>query len=183
VLTGDRVTLREVRSDDLPTLFEIHANLDNWEERSPQPAAPLTREKFDADTARRREGGSVGFSLTAEFAIIVDDRLIGSCVLMSEDSLARHAEVGISLLPSETGKGYGTDALLVLIDYAFTRRNLRRVHLIVLASNERAIASYRKVGFVEEGRLREHAWMRGHYEDEVRMGLLRSEWPATPSPG
>jgi RimJ/RimL family protein N-acetyltransferase len=179
VLTGDIVTLRAIHPKDLPTLYEIQANLDNWEERSPQPAAPLTREKFDADTARRREGGSVGFSLTAEFAITVDDRLIGSCVLMSEDSLARHAEVGISLLSSETGKGYGTDALRVLIDYAFTRRNLRRVHLIVLASNERAIASYRKLGFVEEGRLREHCWVRGAYVDEVRMGLLRAEWPAS----
>jgi RimJ/RimL family protein N-acetyltransferase len=181
VLTGDIVTLRAVRADDLPTLYEIQANLDNWEERSPQPAAPLTREKFDADAARRSEGGTVGFSLTAEFAIVVDDRLVGGCVLMNEDPLARHASVGISLVLDAAGKGYGTDALRVLVEYAFTRRNLRRVYLQVLASNERAIASYRKVGFVEEGRLREHCWARGVYVDEVLMGLLRSEW--RPSPG
>jgi RimJ/RimL family protein N-acetyltransferase len=95
---------------------------------------------------------------------------------MDEDGLARHASVGISLGLDAAGKGYGTDALRVLVDYAFTRRNLRRVHLIVVASNERAIASYRKVGFVEEGRRREHCWVRGAYVDEVLMGLLRSEW-------
>ena len=180
MLTGELVTLRAVRPDDLPALYEIQANLDNWEERSPQPAAPLTRAKFDADAARRSEGETVGFSLTAEFAITVDDRLVGTCVLMNEDSLARHAAVGISLVLEAAGKGYGTDAFRILVDYAFTRRNLRRVYLEVLASNERAIASYRKVGFVEEGRLREHCWVRGAYVDEVRMGLLRSEWRPTP---
>jgi len=38
------------------------------------------------------------------------------------------------------------------------------------------MAAYRKVGFIAEGRLREHCWVRGRYEDEAAMGLLRSEW-------
>ena len=61
------------------------------------------------------------------------------------------------------GKGYGTDALRVLVRFAFERRNLRRVHLVTLASNAGGLACYRKVGFVEEGRRREHAWVRGGY--------------------
>jgi len=169
VLTGDLVTMRAVHPDDVPTLYDIEASLDNWEERSPSPPGPLSREEFDQRLAR---AGRV------DFAITVDDRLVGWCNLMHEDVLARHASVGISLALDSVGKGYGTDALRVLIDFAFVRRNLRRLHLIVVASNERAIASYRKLGFVEEGRLREHAWVRGRYEDEVRMGLLRSEWRA-----
>jgi hypothetical protein len=48
--------------------------------------------------------------------------------------------------------------------------------LAVLASNAAAVASYRKVGFVEEARRREHCWVRGRYEDEVGMGPLRQEW-------
>jgi RimJ/RimL family protein N-acetyltransferase len=169
VLSGDLVTLRTVRPDDVPTLYEIEASLDNWEERSPKPPGPLTREEFDEQLAR---------SGRVDFAVTVDERLIGWCNLMGEDALARHASVGISLALDAAGHGYGTDALRVLIDYAFVRRNLRRLHLVVVASNERAIASYRKVGFVEEGRLREQAWVRGHYEDEVHMGLLRSQWQA-----
>jgi RimJ/RimL family protein N-acetyltransferase len=168
VLTGDLVTLRTIRPDDLPTLYEIDAALDNWEERSPKPPGPLTRDEFDRRFTREDR---------VDFAVTVEDRLVGWCTLTSEDALARHASVGISLALDATGNGYGTDALRVLVDYAFTRRNLRRLHLVVVASNERAIASYHKVGFVEEGRLREHAWVRGVYVDEVRMGLLRSEWP------
>jgi RimJ/RimL family protein N-acetyltransferase len=64
----------------------------------------------------------------------------------------------------------------VLLGYAFRSRNLRRVHLQSLASNERALGAYRAVGFVEEGRLRQHAWVEGAYEDIVLMAVLRSEW-------
>lgn len=177
MLTGNLVTLRAVRPEDLPMLYEIAANAETWEERMDVPFRPTSLEQFEERSAKRRDDPQF-----IQFAVTVGDRLIGSCMLMHEDTFARHAELGISLAPNETGNGYGTDAFRVLIDYAFTRRNLRRVHLIVVASNERAIASYRKLGFVEEGRLREHAWVRGHYEDEVRMGLLRSEWRSI-SPG
>lgn len=64
----------------------------------------------------------------------------------------------------------------MLVAFAFRTRNLRRVHLQTLASNEAALHTYRAVGFVEEGRQREHAWVEGAYDDVVRMGLLRSEW-------
>ncbi|HEY3716776.1 MAG TPA: GNAT family protein [Jatrophihabitantaceae bacterium] len=171
MLTGDLVQLRPVRVEDLPTLYDLSADLDTWEERNPDPARPVTREEFDEKVARRR-----GATDQVEFAVTAEDQLVGRCTLMREDTLARHAEVGIGLTAHAVGKGYGTDALRVLVRYAFTRRNLRRLHLVVVASNERAIASYRKVGFVEEGRRREHCWVRGAYEDEVIMGLLRSEW-------
>jgi RimJ/RimL family protein N-acetyltransferase len=52
---------------------------------------------------------------------------------------------------------------------------MRRIHLQAIASNTAALRSYEKAGFVVEGRLREHAWVRGGYEDIVLMGILRSE--------
>ena len=64
----------------------------------------------------------------------------------------------------------------MLLGYAFRSRNLHRVHLQSLASNERALRAYRAVGFVEEGRLREHAWVEGSYDDVVLMSVLRAEW-------
>lgn len=174
MLTGDKVTLRPVRPDDLPVLYEIYANLDNWEERNATPPAPVSRAAYD----ERQTGGGTG--VAARFAVTVDGQVIGSCALMDEDTLARNAAVSISLTVDATGQGYGSDALRVLVDYAFTRRNLRRLHLSVIATNERAIGAYRKVGFVEEGRRREHCWVRGGYVDEVIMGLLRSDRRATP---
>jgi RimJ/RimL family protein N-acetyltransferase len=49
---------------------------------------------------------------------------------------------------------------------------------VVIESNRAGIAAYRRLGFVEEGRRREHCWVRGRYEDEILMGLLRSDWAA-----
>ena len=77
------------------------------------------------------------------------------------------------------GRGYGTDAVRVLLDYAFRHHNLHRVYLSVNSTNPRAIGAYRRCGFVEEGRLRAHAWSNGQYIDLVQMGILREEWAAT----
>jgi RimJ/RimL family protein N-acetyltransferase len=56
------------------------------------------------------------------------------------------------------------------------------VHLQTLASNAPALRAYLAVGFVEEGRLRSHAWVEGAYDDVVLMGVLRAEWAQTSSP-
>ena len=157
--------------EDLPTLFELAAEFDNWEERTPAPPKPLARETFDERMAQNRDDPR-----HVDFVITAEDRIVGRCSLMHEDTLARNAEVGIGLVADVRGKGYGTDAMRVLAEFAFTRRNLHRLHLTVIASNTAAIASYRKVGFVEEGRRPEHCWVRGAYVDEILMGLLRSDW-------
>ena len=82
--------------------------------------------------------------------------------------------------PEYVGKGYGRDAVTKLLDWSFGILNLRRVALETLATNERAIRAYRACGFVEEGRLREHEYVDGHYVDIVAMGVLRSEWEKAP---
>ena len=85
--------------------------------------------------------------------------------------------VGIGIGEREYwGNGYGTDAMRVILRYAFAELNLHRVSLDVFEYNPRAIRSYEKAGFVFEGRLRQ--WMRrdGRRWDFVYMGILREEW-------
>jgi RimJ/RimL family protein N-acetyltransferase len=171
-LTGELVTLRAQQEDDADTIYEIAAELATWELRSPAAPRPLPRPKFLAAFTK---------SLSSDeddvwFAIEADAALIGRCGLFQFDHLARTAEVAIALHSSARGRGYGTDALRVLARFGFERHNFRRLHLVAIESNLGGLACYRKVGFVEEGRRREHCWVRGRYEDEVIMGLLRSEW-------
>ena len=172
MLTSGSLELRTQTDDDEAVHYRLAADLDTWEERSPASPKPLTLAAFRTARAGRDNDVSV------EFVITVDGVAVGRCTLFDEDPLARHAKVGIGLVAEARGRGYGTAALRLLVDFGFTRRNLRRLHLRVTASNAGAIASYRKVGFVEEGRGREHNWVRGRYEDEVTMGLLRSDWHA-----
>jgi RimJ/RimL family protein N-acetyltransferase len=79
--------------------------------------------------------------------------------------------------PEYWGGGYGTDALLLLVDYAFDWLDLRRVWLVTMALNPRVVRQMEKVGFVLEGRQREATWANGAWTDALIYGLLREEWP------
>ncbi len=167
------VSLRRPTDDDLDLLFEIASDLDTWEERTEAAPRPLTRARFDARNAREAEEESADAPVS--FVVDVDGRAVGRASLFDLDLLARHAEVGINLVVGARGQGIGTAAVVQLVEFGFFRQNLRRLHLQAIASNIGALRSYEKVGFVVEGRQREHAWVRGRYEDVVRMGILRSE--------
>lgn len=166
------VTLRARTDADLDALYLIAADVDTWEERNPgRPVLP-TREAWQARLLEREAAPSGNMS----FVIDADGEAVGTVGLFGIEEVARHAEVSIALIPSARGRGIGTEAIAQVLEFGFVRGNLRRVHLEVIASNAGAIRAYEKAGFVVEGRQREHAWVRGHYEDLVRMGLLRREW-------
>lgn len=167
------VSLRGRTADDLDVLFGIAADLDTWEERNPWAPAPLTRERFDARLARA--AGSDVPEDTVTFVVDVGGTAVGSASLFEFDAFAHHAEAGISLVPDARGRGIGTVAITQLVEFGFVRRNLRRIHLQAIATNTGAIRAYEKAGFAVEGRQRQHAWVRGAYEDIVLMGILRSE--------
>ncbi len=79
--------------------------------------------------------------------------------------------------PNYWGGGYGTDALTLLIDYAFNWLDLRRVWLNTMGINARVIRQMEKVGFTLEGRQRGYTFVDGTWVDMLCYGLLREEWP------
>jgi len=114
-----------------------------------------------------------------EFLIraLADDRPIGFVNLARINGAHRDAWVGIGIGDRACwGRGYGTDAMCVILRYAFTELNLHRVTLGVFDYNPRAIRSYEKAGFKLEGRLRGEMSRQGNRHDILIMGILRSEW-------
>ena len=106
-----------------------------------------------------------------------DDKLIGMMDLSGFDWPGRNAWVGIGLGERDYwGKGYGTDAMNVLLRFAFHELNLNRVNLNVFEYNPRAIRCYEKVGFKHEGHMRACLNRDSRRWDLVYMGILRSEW-------
>ena len=73
-------------------------------------------------------------------------------------------------------QGYGSEALGLMVQHGFGTLNLNRISLRVFADNPRAMRSYEKAGFVQEGRLREAHYHDGAYVDVLVMSMLRSEW-------
>ena len=117
--------------------------------------------------------GMVSFGIR----ILVGDELIGVIGLFNINPTDGDALVAIGLGGrKDWGKGYGTDAMSVLLRYAFNELNLQRVGLIVFEYNPRAIRSYEKSGFVHEGRLRQAVLREGRRWDCIYMSVLREEW-------
>lgn len=89
----------------------------------------------------------------------------------------QNAWIGIGLGDrANWGKGYGRGAMELILKFAFHELNLHRVQLTVFNYNERAVSPYKKLGFVQEGVLREYLSRDGRRYDMLMYGLLRSEW-------
>ena len=73
-------------------------------------------------------------------------------------------------------KGYGSDAMRLMLRYGFTELNLHRMSLTVFEQNPRGIRSYEKCGFKHEGRIRDFLLRDGQRSDMLHMGILRQEW-------
>ncbi len=102
---------------------------------------------------------------------------IGNCSLMKIDWRIRQAEFGIVIgAKQHWNKGYGTEALRLLLRHGFGTLNLNRVYLRVYENNPRAIRAYEKAGLQVEGRLRQGHYYQGQYVDVILMSILRSEW-------
>ena len=126
-----------------------------------------TREVWD----KERAAGDILFS------IYKGDDFIGICGLHNLRDIYHSAELRILIFDKDAvGKGIGTEACCLLVNYGFQKLNLHRIWLGCNAENVRAIKCYEKVGFKEEGRLREDIFCGGKYVDAVRMGILRHEW-------
>ena len=183
MLQGEKVALRAIRRDDLPAICAFNNDVAVELAGGGDPPYPQSLERlqaeFDADAGK---GGRNGASFVIETIGKsggeahgeTGNTVIGHCALFHFDEVAHTCELGITIGDKAYwGKGYGTDAIRLLVDYAFRLRNLRKVWLTVLGNNARAIAAYQKCGFEKEGRLRQQVWSNGGYVDLVYMGILR----------
>jgi RimJ/RimL family protein N-acetyltransferase len=140
------------------------------------PVSSLAEEKFI-------EAAAAPSDRQKNFAIetLAERRYIGAISFNAIDWQSRHASIGIVIGDKSLwGKGYGTDAMRIIMRLAFDKMNLHRLWLHVHDYNQRAIASYEKCGFKREGVLREEHFARGKYHDTIVMGILESEYRALP---
>jgi RimJ/RimL family protein N-acetyltransferase len=168
------VTLRPLRFDDIEPLYawvcdselEIRAG---WGRRS-------SREGFTKRLQARIE--EPPDDLTT-FGIEAEGRLVGYVQLAFIDQRERRAAVGL-LIGDRTlwGRGIGSTALRILLDYAFTVANLERVYAEVYGFNARSQRLMERVGFQREGILRQHEIHNGARQDMHVFGMLKPEFYA-----
>ena len=104
------------------------------------------------------------------------DEYIGNIALNNINWVNRNVDMGIMIGNKKSwGHGYGTEAVSLIVDYCFQKLNLHKVGLSIHASNKSAIKVYRRVGFVEEGILKDELYTDGAYYDKLIMGMRRRD--------
>jgi [ribosomal protein S5]-alanine N-acetyltransferase len=104
--------------------------------------------------------------------------LVGDLALHVDADEPRQAEVGFTLAPAQQGKGYATEALTGLLDWAFPTFGLHRVIAVTDALNSSAAALLERVGFRREAHFVENIFFKGAWGSEFSFALLAHEWAA-----
>lgn len=171
-LQGEKVYLRPVEREDIELYY---ASLSNEEMvRMTGLQGFFTKSMLEGYVERIS-----GDKSRADFIFCSQetDEPLGDVVLNSIDRGNRCSNMRVAMFNQEQfGKGYGSEAIRLLLDYGFGRLNLHRVELEVYAYNERAIRAYEKLGFKREG-IRRDGWFFDHkYHDCISMGILEDEY-------
>lgn len=173
-LVGERVILRDYRREDLVHMRKWVNDYEITKYLSNVFLYPHTITDTESFLDYMLKGSD-----TRGFVIAHKDteEYIGQLDLLKIDWPNRNALIGITIGTKDNlGKGYGTESIQLLQDFAFNKLNLHKLELEVREFNYRAIACYKKCGFIEEGRIRESFFVDGKYTDTILMGVLKREW-------
>jgi RimJ/RimL family protein N-acetyltransferase len=177
LLHGQLVRLAAANSEtDAESMARWSRNAEYLRMLDSEPAAPKSVKQVKGNIAEWMEHerpDSFGFMIR----VLDGDRLIGFVGLGGINWNNGDGFVGIGIGEADDwGKSLGTDAMRVLLCFAFDELNLHRVSLSAYAYNPRAIRAYEKAGFKIEGRARQVVNRDGQRDDEIFMGVLREDW-------
>jgi RimJ/RimL family protein N-acetyltransferase len=176
LLVGERVYLRPVEAGDAELLARIDATeTDTFMWRSRVPTSPMEYDNWIAELYKQQPPQHVFFSVCLRDG----DRFIGNVGVVDIDWLNRTGETASFLGPAELrGKGYGTEAKHLLLEYCFDRIHLHVVKSEVDGPNTRSAAALAKQGYQPAGRLRWTDVKGGRYIDTLLFDVTREEWLA-----
>lgn len=172
-IAGDLVELRQHERADYDLYGEWYGDREIWRLTS------WTSEPLSGPAVRRLFEDRELSSAEDSFAIHPVNGVgpVGIVSLMNISEANASADLSIIVAePEYRGRGYGSDAIRTILRYGFEDLGLHRVGLSVFEFNEAAMAAYEKLGFREEGRLREVLERDGSRHDAILMGILKREW-------
>lgn len=176
MFTLNAVTLRPLELDDMDSVYMWFADIETgiWGGWTPVIEKPLSRHAFrllfDQHFVQTKDDQVM---LGIEF----ENQLIGFIQLIMIGLRTKRAEMGICIGEKHLrGRGIGSTAVRLLLDYAFTVKGLERVYAEVFSSNHRSQRLMEYIGFQREGLLRQHDFHNGVRQDVYIFGILRAEF-------
>ena len=173
LLEGKHVNLRIMEKDDVDFSVECFNRIDFWGEYD-----PIVQQKSKAERIRQFDNPSQLAILTERARFVIEKKdgtkigFIGHWFVQPN----RIMEIGYNLIPSERSKGYGTEAVQIMVDYLFLSRDIVRIQAITNVRNKTSQRVLEKSGFKEEGVIRKSGFVRGEWIDAYLYSILREEW-------
>jgi RimJ/RimL family protein N-acetyltransferase len=174
-IESERLFLRRFRDSDLTT-FLVYRN-------DPEVARYQSWDSFDEREARAfiREMASVHLGVPGEwFQFAIESKeageLVGDCALQVDGQEPYRAEFGFTLAREHQGKGFASEAVSRLLDYAFESLQLHRIFAIADCRNKPSWTLLERVGLRREGHFLENVWFKGEWSDEYLYAVLKDEW-------
>jgi len=175
-ISGKKVYLRAFESHDLEMITRI--------ENHPDPRETLfyalptnTEAQQDKIMSVVKDPNAILFTICSKS----DNQPVGQTALVRIDWIGKMGTFYLGIADKENwSKGYGSETVMLMLDYAFNELNFNRVQLHVAEKNSAAVKIYKKHGFIVEGTLREAMFQHGKYWDFYLMGILKSDWDKNP---
>jgi len=171
LLKGKNIRLRVMEREDVDFIVEWYNKIDSYE------YDPITQ---ISKTERMKE-----FDNPSQLSMVTEP---GRFIIEKKDGkkigYIRHwfvqpirlMEIGYLIIPTERRKGYGTEAVQIIVDYLFLSRDIARIQAMTNVRNEASQKVLEKVGFKKEGTVRKSAFVRGEWANAFLYSILREEW-------
>ncbi len=174
-IEGERIVLRKLRVSDV---LDIYKNLQDkdmvkWTLNIPWPYKKQDAVKWIRKThygIKKRKEYSLGIILKNE------NKLIGAISLMHIDCKNKNAELGYWLGKKYWGKGYMTEAVKLMLKFAFEKLKLHRIYANLFEKNVASRRVLEKASFKLEGIMREHKYRYNKWHNELKFGILKKEY-------
>jgi ribosomal-protein-alanine N-acetyltransferase len=165
LLEGNIVNLRVTEKEDLPLVAEWLNNPEFYG----QYFSPIQRTRAEMEKALERG--------PSEFKQFMIEKKDGTKIgFVYHDLKGGQMEIGYAMLPSERNRGYGTEAIKIIVDYLFLSKQLVRIQATTDVTNEPSQRVLEKNEFKKEGTIRKAGFIRGQWRDEYLYSILREEW-------
>ncbi|MEV8601055.1 GNAT family protein [Streptomyces griseoviridis] len=171
--TGKRVRLRGIEPEDWTAFMGFAVD----EERSGDLLhPPRSAEGVRAWAKERAVAKSDGDCFTVAVEAVDTGQIVGAVGSHYADTRAGRFEYGITMGAGHRRKGYAAEAVVMLLRFMFAERRYHKCEARIFAHNEVSLALHRRLGFAEEGRLRDHVFFASRHHDLVVMGILADEF-------
>lgn len=173
---GERVTLRRLKLADVDPFVAYRSDPEVARYQSWDAPYPMAHGERLIQAMRRLNPDTPGQWF--QFAVILSStgELVGDCGTKSDGADPRQAEIGYTIARRQRGRGYGIDAVRTLLGYLFDDRDKHRVTASCDPRNTASIRLLERIGMRREGHMRESAWFKGEWADDLLFAMLHREW-------